>query len=97
TLSGADTKLAVAQTSLHQFDGGPPVPRDQDFFPCEMVFLTLNVSGFKPTEGGKIHLRYEIQAFDPEGKGLAPAVSNAISTELAPEDKKWMPKIRWDV
>lgn len=97
TLRGADVKLTVAQASLHQFDGGPLLPRDHDFFPGEMVFVTLNVSGFKPTEGGKIHLKYEIQAFDPGGIGIAPAVSNAVATELAPEDKKWMPKIRWDV
>lgn len=96
TLCAADTRLAIVQVSFHQFDGGPPLPRDNQFFPGEMVFLTLNVAGFKPTEEGKIHLRYEIQAFDPEGKPIAPAVSNAIATELAPEDKKWMPKIRWE-
>ena len=96
-LHAADPALSIAQVTLHEFDGGPPLPRDQPFFAGQMVFLVFNVAGFKPNEDGKIDMAYEIQGFDPDGKPLAPAVSNPIAAELAPQDKKWMPKIRWEV
>jgi hypothetical protein len=96
-LAGADSPLNLSQVSVHQFDGGPALPRDHEFFPGEMVFLVMNVTGFKTNEDAKIDMAYEIQGFDPDGKPLAPAVSNPIATELAPQDKKWLPKIRWEV
>jgi hypothetical protein len=55
------------------------------------------VQGYKASEDSRIHLRYQIDAVDPGGVRLMETAQREIQTDLAPEDKDWMPKIQHSV
>ena len=95
-------KLAVSQTALHQYQGGPGVPASFEFLPGDTVFFTFRIAGFQTVEQDddeRLHLSYEIEAFDPEGIRLKETSDGLIAVDLAPQDKKneWTPKVEYEV
>ncbi len=87
-------KLAVSYISLHQFDGGPPLPASYTFVPGETVFFTFAVDGFTAAEDGQIKLSYVARPADAQKVPLVPPFTGKLEAELAPEDKNWHPKAR---
>lgn len=103
TASGATDlpKLGIEHAMLHQSEDGPIVPGDFQFAPGEIVYFSCQLGGYKKVEKEydqwEILLSYSVEARDGRGVLLAPAQNDKIATTLAPEDKEWMPKIRFSV
>jgi len=99
---GANRALAVVQTALHQYDGGPPVPASFEFFPGDIVFVTFRISGFHTVtnedDQDRLQLLYTVEALDPEGVPLKETDKGAIAETLTRQDKKqkWLPLVRYE-
>jgi len=91
--------LAVQNIELSQYEDGPSVPLQDGFAAGEAVFFSFQIANYRvpPEEGDKINLTYEIEARDPAGIPIVEPTSGKISTALDPEDKHWMPKVRWTI
>ena len=89
-------QLALVQPVVAQFDGGPNVPAGFTFSSGESIFLSFDIAGFKPEgeEDLKIKLSWECQAFDGAGIALTAMQKGDVKADLAPEDKKWRPRVR---
>ena len=62
------------------------------------LFLSFRVTGFASTHEDKdVHLTYNIRTTDPSSRPLAEAEKGEVKVQLAPEDKEWGPKIRYEV
>lgn len=94
--TAAPAPFAIVQPILAQFDGGPSVPAGFAFASGESIFLSFDIAGFKPSgdEDLKINLSWQCQAFDADGVALAAQQKGDIKADLAPEDKKWRPRVR---
>ncbi|MBL8217758.1 MAG: hypothetical protein JNL62_00930 [Bryobacterales bacterium] len=93
-LAGAQ-KLDVISVVLAQFEDGPSMPGKADYVGGETLFFSCQFSGYAKTEKETISLAYEMEAFDEKGVALVKKESKTIETELAPEDKDWKPKVRF--
>jgi hypothetical protein len=93
---GVYGQLAIVQPILAQFDGGPSVAAGFGFGSGESIFLSFDIAGFKPEgdEDLKINLSWQCQAFDEAGVAMTELKSGDVKVGLAPEDKKWRPRIR---
>jgi hypothetical protein len=95
-------KLEVVQAAFHQYEGGPPLAANYEFFPGDTAFLTFRVAGFRTKEKGDdevLDLSYQIDALDPDGVKLREPVSGKLSGEVTAEDKKskWTPLAQYEV
>jgi hypothetical protein len=93
----AEKKLAIVNTAFAQIDDGPAAAHDDQFVPGETLFFRCQVEGFKRSESNEIQLGYEVQAQDARGVPLLLPEKGLVKTTLSPEDKNWMPKIRYTV
>jgi len=95
---GADAppQLAIVGATLHQYDGGPPLPREFRFGRGETVFLRFRIQGYARSPDSKIDLACRLEVVDAQGLRLVPAEQKPIQAELAPEDKDWQPVVRYD-
>lgn len=93
--SGAETPLRIERAALAQMEDGSPLPADSKFAVGETVFFSCRVSGYgrKGDEPPKVKLSWSMEARDPKGALIVPAIEGKIEAELAPEDKNWQPKI----
>ncbi len=89
--------LAIVQAALHQFEDGPALPAGFQFLPGDTVFLSFQVANYKASEKERMLLAYRVDTRDAEGIPLAEPVEGKIDAELAPEDKSWLPKVRYNV
>ncbi len=89
--------LTVVNARLHQYDDGPTLPSSFAFAPGEPVFVSFQVAGFK-TEGEDqlLKLEYMIEVFDAAGAVVVEPKAGKLQAELAPQDKEWKPKVRWE-
>lgn len=89
-------QLAIIQPVVGQYDGGPAVPVGFAFGSGESIFLSFDIAGFKPEgdEDLKLKLSWECQAFDAGGLALTVLQKGGVNVDLAPEDKKWRPRVR---
>ncbi len=71
------------------------MPGKAEYVGGETLFFACQFSGYAKTEKDTISLAYEMEAFDDAGVALAKKEAKAIDTELAPEDKDWKPKVRF--
>jgi hypothetical protein len=85
--------LEIVKPIVAQSDGGTPVPASFEHSAGATLFFTCRVAGYTRSADQKIHLTYSVQAFDPKGVALTELYKNEIVTEVAPQDKEWMPKI----
>lgn len=92
----APRKFAITEVALHQSDGGPTLPASHLFLPGESVFVTFRVAGYQKAgeERERIHITWQLEAFDPEGVPIVESKKDKIDVELAAEDKNWVPKAR---
>ena len=89
----AGQKLEIVSPALHQFDGGPAMPRPAEYKAGETVFFTCLIAGYKANAKDSISLEYTIEAVDQNGIPLAKPETKKVEAELAPEDKEWKPKV----
>ncbi len=91
--------LAVINPGVSRADDSPFVSSTYQFLPGDYIYVTFEIAGFKirstnRNETKSISLAFEVTPQDDAGKPLAAANSGEIKTELAPEDKNWIPKRR---
>ena len=90
-------ELAITEARLHQYEDSPPVGSTYPFRAGEMVSVSFRIAGFKMDPDRRISLEYNIRASDASGMPLGAPKSGKIETELALEDKDWLPKVRYQV
>jgi len=91
--------LSVAAPLLAQFDGGPAAPAGYAFGSGEPIFLSFDVTGFKPSadDDPKVDLAWQCTAVDGAGLALLAPARGTVKVELAPEDKNWRPRVRVEI
>lgn len=92
--------LALSGVTLQDYEDSAAVAASYAFHSGEIVYLSFRIGGYqiKETEDtSHIQLSYEIAAHDSAGRLVSAAKQGKIDTELAPEDKKWLPKVRYSV
>jgi hypothetical protein len=89
--------LAVTDVRLHQYEDSPPVAASYRYNPGETFFVSFRIAGFQMDADRRIKLEYTIDASDPDGTALAPTKTGKVDTELALEDKEWLPKVRYEL
>lgn len=87
--------LAIVKPTLRQYEDGPATQAGFRFVTGESVFLSFQIQGYQASPGSQVALRYQIDAVDPHGVRLVDIVQKEIKTTLSPEDKEWMPLVRW--
>ncbi len=92
----AGAQLAVVGSSLHQYEGGPPLPAGFRFGRGETVFVRFRIQGFARSPEARVDLVCKLDAVDARGVRLVPTEQKQIQTELAPEDKDWLPVVRYE-
>ena len=89
--------LEVVRPIVAQSDGGVPVPRGYEHVAGETLFFSCRISGYAKTPEEKVHVTYSVQPFDPNGVPLTEIYKNEMITDVAPQDKEWMPKIATEI
>lgn len=95
TLPASGQKLDIVATVLSQFEDGPAMPGQPTYLDGETLFFRCQFAGYTKTEKETISLEYDMEAVDEAGVPLTKKESKSIETELAPEDKDWKPKVRF--
>ena len=93
----AEKKLAIVATAFAQIDDGPAAAGDDQFLPGETLFFRCQVEGYKKSESNEIQVAYQVGAEDARGVMLLLPEKGLVKTTLSPEDKNWLPKIRYTV
>ena len=96
-LLSAAPAFEIVKPAIAQSDGGAPLPASFEHVAGETLFFVCRVSGYTKSTDEKIHLLYNVQAFDPKGVPLTEIYKNELMTEVAPQDKEWMPKIETEI
>jgi hypothetical protein len=88
--------ISIVQPVVAQFDGGPAVAPSYGFGSGESIFLSFDLAGFKPEgdEDLKLNLSWTCQGFDSAGVAMTAPQNGDVKVDLAPEDKKWRPRVR---
>ncbi|MSV30356.1 MAG: hypothetical protein EXQ52_16680 [Bryobacterales bacterium] len=85
--------FGIVNAVVSQTEDGAKPATGYEFRPGETVFLAFQIAGVKPSSQNKIKLKYQVMALDPYGVTIVPALSGTVDTDVAPEDKDWMPKV----
>jgi hypothetical protein len=93
----AAAPLQVVRPILSDAEGGAALPTGFEYRPGETLFFSCRIANYHKTPEEKIHLAYSVQAFDPKGVPLVELFKHEISTEVAPQDKEWMPRIATEI
>ena len=88
-------KLAIVNAALLEAEGGLSAPIDTVYRTGETLYLAFNVQGYTTDRGNHIRLGYRIDALDFKGVPFVEPDEGRIDTELAPQDAKWSPRIRF--
>lgn len=89
--------LEVVRPIVAQSDGGVAAPPGFEHVAGETLFFSCRISGYSKTAEEKVHVSYSVQAFDPKGVPLTEIYKNEMMTDVAPQDKEWMPKIATEI
>ena len=89
--------LEVVRPIVAQSDGGVAAPAGYDHVAGETLFFSCRIAGYAKTPEEKVHVTYSVQAFDPKGMPLTEIYKNEMITDVAPQDKEWMPRIATEV
>jgi hypothetical protein len=89
--------LAITDVRLREYEDGPNLSLDHVYHPGETIFLSFHIKDFKVVgdEEPRIKLTYRVEATDPQGRPLTTPKTGTIDTDIAPEDKKWTPIVRF--
>jgi hypothetical protein len=94
-------QIAIAEARLHIYDDGPLLGEDEALRPGDGLWVTARFSGYsvkvdEDKDKRYIHMTYRFEVVDPDGVPLVEAKTEQIETDLAREDKNWMPKVRFN-
>src|SRR5215472_11324875 len=89
--------LQVVRPIVSDSEGGAALPTGFEYRPGETLFFSCRIANYQKTSEEKVHLAYSVQAFDPKGVPLVELFKNDINTEVAPQDKEWMPRIATEI
>jgi hypothetical protein len=89
--------LEVVRPIIAQSDGGVAAPAGFEHVAGETLFFSCRIAGYAKTSEEKVHVAYSVQAFDPKGVPLTEIYKNEMVTDVAPQDKEWMPKIATEI
>jgi hypothetical protein len=87
----------IVNLTVHQYEDGPAVPSGNRFIPGETVFISFQVKGYSVSPDSRVVLTYRIEAEDSDGVPLVEPDAGRIETEIGPQDKEWLPKVRYSV
>lgn len=87
----------IVNLTVHQYEDGPAVPPGNRFLAGETVFVSFQIKGYSVSPDSKVLLAYRIEAADEDGVALVEPDTGRIETELSPQDKEWLPKVRYSV
>ena len=95
-LWGADQKkpLTIVNTALLEVEDGF-ARSDRAYLSGETVYLAFNIQGYTADRTSHVKLSYRIDALDPNGVPFVEPEIGKVDTELAPQDAKWMPRVRF--
>jgi hypothetical protein len=86
--------LTIVNAALLEAEGGFPAAPDTVRQPGETLYLSFHVQGYTVDRNSRVRLSYRIDALDPGGVAFVEPEEGKIDTELAPQDAKWVPRIR---
>jgi hypothetical protein len=89
-----ESKLAIVDPALRQYEDGPPLAGNFSFVTGEMVFVSFRIDGYKVSPEAQAALRAEVDALDPQGVKLVETMRNEIKTAVSVQDKDWAPIVR---
>ncbi len=85
----------ILNAALLEADDGFPAPADATYQPGEILYLSFHIQGYTTDRNSRLRLSYRVEALDPGGAAFFEPLDGKIETELAPQDAKWMPRIRF--
>ncbi len=96
----ASSGLAIHSLVVSDSDGGESF--QGRFGSGERVFLRFLIAGARAIQGDddkdpRMRLRYTIHLTDASQIPLAKALSGEVVADLAPEDKKWQPRVNAEI
>ena len=91
---GPKPPLSIVNSALQQYEDGPRMPADLGYAAGELAFFSLEIAGYQKSEKDHIQLAWEWKCLDPAGIPLVEPASGKLETDVSPEDKEWLPKIR---
>lgn len=87
-------KLAIIKPAFSQMEDGEVAPADEEFAPGETLHFRCFIEGYKKGEKDAILISYQVEARDAAGNLLQNIQTGKVESNLSPEDKDWMPKVR---
>ena len=87
--------LAIVNAALLEAEDGFAARTDTVYQPGETLYLAFNIQGYTVDRNSRVKLTYAIQALDFHGVPFVEPEVGKIDTELAPQDTKWMPRVRF--
>lgn len=87
--------LAIVHAALLEAEDGFIRP-DNVYQPGETIYFVFNIQGYAvDRDTNRVKLSYRIDALDYNGVPFVEPDAGKIDTELAPQDSKWMPRVRF--
>lgn len=86
--------LAIVQAGVQQTEDGPFVQPGFAFYPGEYANFSFQIAGYRVPETKHIQLEYVVEMVDAKGVALVPPETGKVDTQVNPEDKDWLPKVR---
>jgi hypothetical protein len=87
-------KFGIVRQAFSQSEDGEVASSKYEFLGGEVLYFSCQVEGYAKTEKDDIKLTFEIEAKDAKGVLLVAPITGKIETNLSPEDKDWLPKLR---
>jgi hypothetical protein len=95
--AAGQANLGITELTLRESEDGRPAQRPV-FGAGQVVYLSFLVAGFGVRgEDREVELSWNIKTVDPSQRLIAEPVNGNLKVELAPEDKDWKPKVRYNV
>ncbi len=91
----AEPSLEVVNCDLLDTRDGFAIPPDTRFLPGERVHLVCQIKGYGIDRDERLDLSYEVAATDAGAQSFYPRHEGRYDAELAPQDKNWLPIIRY--
>ena len=96
-LNAQQRKLAIINAALLEAEDGFAAPAGTVFTPGETLYLAFHIQGYTTDRNNRVRLAYRIDALDFKDLPFVEPLEDRVDTELAPQDAKWMPRIRFSV
>ena len=91
---GPKQPLGIVNTTFQQYEDGPRMPSDMGYGAGELAFFAFEIAGYQKSEKDHIQLVWDWKCLDPSGILLVEPGSGKVDTDVSPEDKDWLPKVR---